>query len=477
MPNKEGLHFGNWQIGETEFILNGILHADYDSNTFELNLYSDEPYALPYFTKVIYGKTYDGKAFTLFDCSIDGGRSTSIVHDYKTKYSYKVNCNYFIEGATFTLEEDILVKEVYFSVTNLNKWAFQEAVEMNLDNSSNYTITTKKVDDVIHTNKEFVFSINYDTAPDYKYGFSSALTISTNVVLTLKFEKPTTLHRAHILIYQIRDFFSLCTTLPTYIEYILALPHYNSPSKDEFPIRIYGQAIEFKNNDNVRELKNHDIYISLEQVKKDFNICMNNWFQKNEKLKPVIELYLSSKYHRTSYERHFLNLVLALEAYHRLMRPDPELPLIDTMKISEVLKVIPEIHREWVESKISNPRKKIILYDRLKDLFNPKGSTIYEAQYYHMFTLTGFEKEQLIIDIRNTRNYNTHFNEKQKTKSATDEYLYQLFLLMQVIIEYYLLVELEINEKLIVENTWSKMQKIWQRSSLLKSTIDNNISF
>lgn len=53
-------------------------------------------------------------------------------------------------------------------------------------------------------------------------------------------------------------------------------------------------------------------------------------------------------YQRTSYERHFLNAVQALEAYHRLTRrnevlPKPELKL----KIKSILSSAPEEHREW----------------------------------------------------------------------------------------------------------------------------------
>lgn len=65
MSNTEELQFGNWKIGGTEFVLSGILHADYSKNIFELDFYSDTPDALPYYTDVVYGNTYQGKAFTL----------------------------------------------------------------------------------------------------------------------------------------------------------------------------------------------------------------------------------------------------------------------------------------------------------------------------------------------------------------------------------------------------------------------------
>ncbi|MGG3662954.1 HEPN domain-containing protein [Bacillus gobiensis] len=480
MSRNEKLQFGHWNIGGTDFILNGILNVNDDINNVFLYLYSDEPLALPYYTDVVYGTTYNGNAFTLYDCKIGGGFSSSGVHDYKTKYMYKVNSSYVLEGAIFTKEQEILIKEVSFSVTNLNKWADQEALDIKFDDSSEYIITKKNLDDITHTNEEFVFSIKYITMPNYSYTVSSSLNIQTNARLVIKFHTPTGLVRVHSLINQVRDFFSLCTTTRTYIEYITAKPQYPTPQEFEFPINIYGQLIEFGKKENINDLKFYHNYISLEQIKKDFNLCMKNWFEKSEKLQPVIDLYLSINYHRTSNERHFLNLVQALEAYHRLTRKNEVLPKDEhKKKMEKIIANIPEEYQSWVKAKLAFSNEPS-LHERLEELLTPKsksGSPHHDSQLRHIFKLENKEKIEIIRDIKYTRNYNTHFDERLLKKSLQGEELFQLILLLSLMMEYYLLMELEIDEETVINLIRQKSKQIDDHISILETTRKGNIKF
>ena len=440
MTSKEGLQYGNWYVDGSDLELNGILHVN---NNFDLELYSDEPISLPYYTDVIYGKTHQGKAYTLYKCGISGGKSTSIVHDFKSKYTYRVSCEYALEGEDFTEEQEIKVEEIYFSVTNLNKWAYQKTFEINLDDESEYVITTNKVEDLIHKNDEFELKIVYFTMPDYNYGFKNSLKIETNTQIIIKFKNPTPLIEAHELIYKVRDFITLCTNTKTYIKYISAKPYYAVPQEFEPRIKIYGRAIEFEKEHDIEELEFHDQYISLSQLKNDFNVCMKNWFEKSEKIKPVVDLYLSVNYHRTSLERHFLNLVQALEAFHRLTRNNKILPKEEhDKKMASIIANVPEQHKEWIKEKLAFSNEPS-LHERLEDLLTPDSdgaSPKHVGKYYSIFKFRDKEKIQLIRDLKNTRNYNTHFDERLLKKSIKGEKLYQLvsFLKLIQLVSYYL---------------------------------------
>ncbi|RNC98250.1 HEPN domain-containing protein [Lysinibacillus halotolerans] len=473
MNSKNNLQFGKWFIGGLDINLNGILNLTEESGVLEL--YSDEELPLPYKADVVYGKTYQGKAFTLYKCQIEGSTNSSIVHDYETKYIYKVHCDYILEDAIFNSEQEVLISEVYFSVTNLERWAFQNNVEVKShDDYTRYSITTNKSDEILHKNEEFEFKISiYTYAGDYSYSTSS-VSIKTYVRLELKFTKPTHLERIHSIIYQIRDFISLCTNLRTYIDYITAKPHYTNPDELQIPIKIYGNAIEFGDNKNIEELQNYHVYISLDNIKKDFNLCMKNWFEKNEKLRPVIDLYLSINYHRTSLERHFLNLVQALEAYHRLTRKNHVLPKEEhERKIQSIITNAPEQYQNWIKEKL-NFSNEPSLHERLEELLTPKGKTeAHEIKYHHLFRLGKKDKVKIIRDIKNTRNYNTHFDERLKRKSLKGEELYQLILLLKLMIEYYLLMELEIDEDIVLDLSWRKSEKLSTRIAIIESTKSN----
>ncbi|KRG11823.1 hypothetical protein ACA29_13705 [Lederbergia galactosidilytica] len=244
-------------------------------------------------------------------------------------------------------------------------------------------------------------------------------------------------------------------------------------------IRLYGQAFEFEKREEIKNNRISDEAIELEQIKEDFNLCMNNWFSKSKKLEPVIDLYLTINYHRTSLERHFLNLVQALEAYHRLTKINHVLPKKEhTARIQSIVSSLPEEHQKWVKDSLAfsnEPR----LHDRMEELLTPAVKTKspdFEAKYYHLFRLPNKEKIDIIRDIKNTRNYNTHFDEKLLRKSLKGEELFQLVLLLKAMIEFYLLTELEIDEEIVLNSTWDKVNRIDTRNSIIEATRSSNVS-
>lgn len=468
MSVKEEIYYGTWSIGDHDISLSGILKINYKNNSCVLNLYSDEVVSIPYFVDVIHGKTYEGKAFTCYKCDVGASAPTSYIHDYKKKYIYEIGCQYMFEGLEFLNSEDIIFEEVYFSVSNLNKWAFQEAIKRELNEDSEYVITTKTIDDITHQNEDFKLSVSYSTMTDYGYKSTNTEKISTDVKFIINFTKPSTIEVTHKIINQIRNFVTLCTTLPTYIEYLTAIPNYPSNQKLKLPIKIYGRALENEKRDHIEKLSFTHDYISLLQISENFNISMKNWFEKNEKLKPVIDLYVSVKHHKTSYERHFLNLVQALEAYHRLTRNNKVLPSEEhKAKLEIILKSVPEEHKEWLRNKLMFSNEPS-LHERLDELLTPKINE-HAEEYPFLFGLPGKNKIDLIRDIKNTRNYNTHFDERLFRKTVKGEELIQLIFLLITMVEFYLLQELNIDTSIILEKTRNKTRKIHTRNSMISS--------
>ena len=87
-----------------------------------------------------------------------------------------------------------------------------------------------------------------------------------------------------------------------------------------------------------------------------------------------------------------------------------------------------------------------------------------------------YEKIEIIRDIKNTRNYNTHFDERLLKKTVKGEELHQLTLLLKNMVEFYLLTELEIDEETILDLTWEKSKRLSTRNSIIESTRDSNIT-
>lgn len=462
--------FGKWKINGSNVELDGFLEIDHKEEIFQLKLYSEDAIELPYFTDLVVGKTFKGNSFALIDCSIDQRVSTSYIHDYNRRYEIIVHCRYILEDCLIETIDEVVVKSLDFKFSNMDIWAHKDPIEVEFDNEKGCTIFVKQIKSISGKHEDFTISVDYNVQPDYGSYHSHEFKITTNCSFKVEFDEPALLERAINIIYRVRDFLSLCTSSRTYIENVNATPPIPVKNLEiNMPFKIYGPGIEKGNPSDIPQLRFIDINLNLDKIEANFEKVFQNWFLKNEKLKPVIDLYMGIYYHRTSYERHFLNAVQALEAYHRLTRKNEVLPKAEhKLKIESILSLAPAEHKEWLRSKL-NFSNEPSLHERLEDLFRPIKDPQNKnyGMAYHLFRFPSTKVEDLIKDIKNTRNYNTHFDEKLKKKAVIGEDLVQLTNLLVIMIEYYLMAELELDEEMIIKIAKEKVVKISQHRSYM----------
>ncbi|MGE8021535.1 HEPN domain-containing protein [Peribacillus frigoritolerans] len=478
MKKEVKSHFGKWKISGSNIELNGFLEIDHKAKIYRLKLYSEESVELPYFTDLIVGKTFKGNSFALIDCSLDQSVSTSYIHDYNRRYEIIVQCRYILEDCLIEKGE-ILITRLDFKLSNMDIWAHKDPIDVEFDKEKGYTIIAKQLNNISGKHKDFLISVGYDVMPDFKTRDSHEFKIIINCNFIIEFDSPVLLDRALNIIYQVRDFLTLCTTNRTYIENIYATP--SMPVKNleiYMPFKIYGPGIEKGDLNDFPQLRFIDINLSLDKIGSNFEKVFQNWFMKNEKLKPVIDLYIGIYYQRTSYERHFLNAVQALEAYHRLTRKNEVLPKSEhKLKIESILSSTQDEHKVWLRGKL-NFSNEPSLHERLEDLFRPikDPQNINYGMAYNLFRFHNTKIEGLIRDIKNTRNYNTHFDEKLKKKAVKGEDLIQLTNLLIIMIEYYLMTELELNEEMIIKIAKEKVVKNSQHRSYMDAIRNTNMN-
>ncbi|QFG00803.1 hypothetical protein PB01_19490 [Psychrobacillus glaciei] len=478
MSRNNSMHYGSWRVLGSDIDLNGILEINHEQKIYELKLYNEEAVELPHFSANVFGKTHRGTSFTLVDCSLAQNVSISSQNDYSKRYEIVVHCRYVLEDVLFENIEDLLVTEVNFKLSNMDVWAHQEAIEIDYDVEKGHLITVKELQNINCKYEDFIFSIDYEVIPDYFSQHSHEFKINTICKFKILFEQPKPLEQALILINKVRDFLTLCTSTRTYIETIVAMPIPNKQADFTLPFEVYGHGIEKSEVEEIPKLHFININLRLDKIANDFEKCMENWFSKNELLQPVIDLYTGINYQHTSYEMHFLNAVQALEAYHRLTRKNVVLPKAEhKLKIDSILSSGPEEYRDWLQGKL-NFSNEPSLHERLEDLFFPVKNTTNKnyGKAYHLFKLQGIKIESLIKDIKNTRNYNTHFDESLRKKAVTGEELVQLTTLLIIMIEYYLMTELELSEELILAITKEKVLKISKHRSYLQALRSTNMN-
>lgn len=117
-------------------------------------------------------------------------------------------------------------------------------------------------------------------------------------------------------------------------------------------------------------------------------------------------------------ENRFLNVMQALETFHRRMRPNQKISKeAHKIRINEILASIPLKHQEWLKERL-NFSNEPSLHSRLEDLFNEINPFLKE----HLFS----DYERIILNSKNSRNYYTHYDKKMEKKSLKGADLHYL---------------------------------------------------
>jgi hypothetical protein len=256
------------------------------------------------------------------------------------------------------------------------------------------------------------------------------------------------------MIYHIRNFLTLAITEPVYplsIEGRIE-PNENEPKNVDISVGIFYRLLHI--SELCKDLTSHDMLFTFKDVSEDFGSFLRNWFTKAELLEPVYDLYFGTLYNPGQYlTNQFLNLVQAIESYHRRTVGNNELPEEDhRIRIAEILITTPANHKEWLKEELKWSNE-LSLRKRLKSMLKSCPEALRNA----------IENEDLFINRTiDTRNYWTHFDPSLKEKVAEKGELYKLTSLLGMLLQSCLLKELGFSSESIDKLLSSLLQKKYQ---------------
>jgi hypothetical protein len=176
-----------------------------------------------------------------------------------------------------------------------------------------------------------------------------------------------------------------------------------------------------------------DMLFVYKDISEQFESMLRNWFKKGDLLESMLNLYFGTIYNPHLYlENQFLNIVQAIESYHRKTQTNYDL-LEDqhNRRIIEILNSVPEKYKKWLRGKLEFSNEPS-LRRRLKDILESCPVSLRQA----------IGNENKFIDkTTSTRHYLTHFNPNLKNKAAEGEDLMELVVKLRCIIESCLLRE------------------------------------
>jgi len=435
---------GMWKLPEhTEYKCFGKLTFDPENNiTLNTigNLCQKKHCRGPHEFDYIHGITMNGEKITLYKST---GRDSYPIPGIPSAYFHS---EFIIIGGHLNNIDDLEITSSAIHLTYLDEWVNKNGFNMPFSNSKKIFAKVKYTQPrPIILAKNRIFKISLWFSASFSPGNSEAL-IKQKVYLNINYYKNQSTNLLDLLeiIYRARNFLTFATSRLVLVSEV-SLNHegrYKGNYKIFFKNPIHKQLDTF--------VPTFHMLFAYEDVENNIQVIFNNWLQKYDVLLPVFKLYFNVIYSQNVYaENLFLNLVFALETYHRRTNNRTQ---IDPVEFQILVKMILEKageNKKWISDKLQYSNE-LSLRARLKEITSKHEDILKQIEP----ALSSF-----LHKVVSTRNYLTHYSESLKAFSMNGKELeesnHTLFLLITIC----LLDELAFNKKEIEEalhrSTWS----------------------
>ena len=378
--------------------------------------------------KIIHGISSNGKEITLYDFS-----SMRSHHNYPGFVTSEYTPRTILVGDHFS--EELLFTSVSISYSYLQDWlatgGFIESryPEISFKYKKPEKITAKLSGD-------YNISIDYGLSTNHDFGKNVNMKQIAYVIAESSEEKP--LNEYEKIMNKTMNFLTLAIREPVYPQIILARTKSMNPGSDS--IMIYYPTFNIPTaNKSMHPLK---MLFTFRDISKSFDRHLKNWFLKSNLLEPTFDLYFDTMYtSRLNIQTKFLNMIHALEAYHRRngrMRqydlPEEE----HSMRIESIIGPAPSKHKDWLRVKLKYSNE-LYLSKRLEEILNMYIEVMEE------FLPTNKIRKNFIGKVVEYRNALTHYDAMKEPPLVED--LYDAYQNVKMIVELCLLTELGFDEK------------------------------
>jgi hypothetical protein len=335
------------------------------------------------FHKIFLGKLSDGKKITLYNCRLFQSTGNSGLGK-ENVLMLSFNVDYIFVGHHFEKEEDIKFKLVSVQYSYLDEW-INKPLSMNHDNKINEKprpIQLTKMSD-------YKVFIDFDWSAPF-YSFREFTIEQKAFVLVESFKLDKEWKEYENLIKFLQNFLTLAVMKPVYPLKIRGKIRKNKSvfrkiggrvekDYDSYPdIDIYITYLKLPNS--LEDIKSWNMLFLYGDVKNQIKRFLQNWIVNSSLFKLVYNMYFSTLYNDGIFlENQFLNIVMAIEAYHRSKTSNKDLDEYSHNKrVSTIIAGTPDIYKEWIKQGLEysnepNLRKRLNeILAPYKDVFGGK---------------------------------------------------------------------------------------------------------
>jgi hypothetical protein len=398
---------------------------------------------------LILGTADGNRAFTLQGLIRTKSRSVG-----RKVFSSSYLVDRIFEGKHFSSTKDIKFTSVSVSYTSFEDWFADLPFHETTDNTDVPTDAVKLI--ASHVVPYPIFECRVDSlnsAIEAKLGFEGSIGIrelkwrSTGYIDIVP-DEPSSFDWFWQVHADIRNLLTLLMNEPTYAKLMCAY----GDAIETSPGRVSKERIYvyFMNSSGASQEEIHpaDMLLIFPAIKDNISMILEAWFSKAELLRAVYTLFFGSMYFSHMYPRfHFLNLIQAVETFHRNMRMGQYLSeeAFEPIRVTLTTAIPNDIPRDFRESLKNKIRYgyEYSLRKRLRQLFAEL-----EPETTNLITNN---VTALIGKIVDTRNYFTHYTDELKKLAFEDDSVHYANYKLRVLLIVLLLKEVGLSEAVIRE--------------------------
>lgn len=369
----------------------------------------------------------------------------------------KIYVNKVLCGAQWEKDEIVTFDTFSFSLDCLEEWIGITGISINND----YTLKTTTISYTPPEKK--IFCLDNGMMLEIGFGYTlpggialKEARVHQNAYFSIKSSDLRELNDFINIAFKITNFMCFALDEVVSIKNVVAtspeIQRDMGEKKYSLPIKIYYPSTTYV--EKVPNKSWHNMLFTFGTIQDNAQDVFNKWLDAYEYLSPAMNLYFSTKINAQKYiDGKFLALAQGLETYHRRTSNET---LMDkdafTKLVEEIINGCPENHREWLQGRLMHGNE-INLRKRLKLIIEP----------FKEYLGTSTERNRLLRNIVDTRNYLTHYSENLADVALDGIDLWKICQKMEVIFNLHFLKVIgftDVEIKSVVENSHPLRQKL-----------------
>lgn len=354
---------------------------------------------------IIIGLVEGSRYITLYDVFLINSGSVSLVKNTETSISNCIYCvNYFFVDCVIETVEELSFIQASVHFHNLDEWVgisgFQRPFDydyLNKTASVNYKLPKPVIFSLPYEGVSAKFNITLKCSPIEV--FTKDVSFTQKTYFQVESTSDLSLDKLQNIVACFHQFLILCTYQGTYID------SFTLRQKDsEKSVLFYFNSFSL---DNYKTLCFHEMFINYYDLKESFSNVLSRWYSLCEKMNGVLWLYTS----RFLDEKHFsandfLNMAQVAESFHSLLYNHPrENVNVFNERLKRIMNVVSEEDKNYIKDRLAQSNS-LTLAERLNELVAKCPDKI--------LSLFIEDVDVFIKQIRDSRNYYTHYTKSGK---------------------------------------------------------------